>query len=72
LQEQVLNFIYDSYHDDSGVLVVPEALRMKKDLSGRRETAELKAYRTRNRYELVILYHVVFFIVKELKAFLLL
>ncbi|KAE8124735.1 hypothetical protein FH972_019592 [Carpinus fangiana] len=48
--EQVLNFIYDSYHDDSGVLVVPEALRMKKDLSGRRETAELKAYRTRNRH----------------------
>ncbi len=55
MQERVLNFIYDAYHDESRVLVVPEALRMKKDISNRRETSELKAYRTRNRYELVIL-----------------
>ncbi|XP_062168810.1 tRNA dimethylallyltransferase 9 [Alnus glutinosa] len=48
--ELVLNFIYDAYHDESRVLVVPEALRMKKDISNRRETSELKAYRTRNRH----------------------
>lgn len=53
LQEQVLNFIYDSYHDESGVLVVPESLRMKKDTS-HREASKLKGYRTKNRYKIVI------------------
>ncbi|XP_050247758.1 tRNA dimethylallyltransferase 9 isoform X1 [Quercus robur] len=47
--EQVLNFIYDSYHDESGVLVVPESLRMKKDTS-HREASKLKGYRTKNRH----------------------
>ncbi|KAG6637201.1 tRNA dimethylallyltransferase 9 isoform X2 [Carya illinoinensis] len=48
--EQVMNFIYDGYHEKGGALVVPESLRMKKDISNRRETSELKAYRTRNRH----------------------
>ncbi|KMT13197.1 hypothetical protein BVRB_4g086010 [Beta vulgaris subsp. vulgaris] len=47
--EKVLNFIHDAYHDQDTTLTVPESLRMKKDVSNRRETAELKAYRTKNR-----------------------
>lgn len=54
MQDQVLNFIYDAYYDKTEVLVVPESLRMKKDVSNRRETSELKAYRTKNRYEMLI------------------
>lgn len=61
LQEQVMNFIYDAYHEKSGALVVPESLRMKKDISNRRETSELKAYRTRNRYIMVILNIMLFY-----------
>ncbi|CAB4277390.1 unnamed protein product [Prunus armeniaca] len=48
--ETVLNFIYDAYHDKSENLVVPESLRMKKELSSRREESELKGYRTQNRH----------------------
>ncbi|KAL2944519.1 tRNA dimethylallyltransferase 9 [Bienertia sinuspersici] len=48
--EKVLNFVHDAYHDQSTTLTVPESIRMKKDVANRRETAELKAYRTRNRY----------------------
>lgn len=48
--EKVLNFIHDAYHDQSGIVTVPESLRMKKDVSSHRETAELKTYRTKNRY----------------------
>jgi hypothetical protein len=48
----VLNFVYDAYHDQTGSLVVPESLRMKKDMTSRREVLQLKAYRTRNRYGL--------------------
>ncbi|GAB4846551.1 tRNA dimethylallyltransferase 9 [Ancistrocladus abbreviatus] len=48
--DKVLNFIHDAYQSQSSSLMVPESLRMKKDLSNRREVAELKAYRTRNRY----------------------
>ncbi|XP_056173357.1 tRNA dimethylallyltransferase 9 isoform X2 [Syzygium oleosum] len=50
LQEKVLNFICHAYHDQTGELNVPESLRMKKEISGRREDAELKAYHTKNRH----------------------
>lgn len=49
LQDKVLNFIYDAYHDKSENLVVPQWLQMRKD-TNHREAAALKAYRTRNRY----------------------
>lgn len=45
----MLNFILDAYHDESGKVVVPESLRMLKDVTGRREASELKTYRTKNR-----------------------
>ncbi|KAJ8626590.1 hypothetical protein MRB53_019897 [Persea americana] len=48
--EKVLNFILDAYHDESGKVVVPESLRMLKDVTGRREASELKTYRTKNRH----------------------
>ncbi|KAK9269328.1 hypothetical protein L1049_001099 [Liquidambar formosana] len=48
--EEVLDFIHDSYHDQSGTLVVPESLRMRKEISNNREISELKAYRTKNRH----------------------
>ncbi|EOY13194.1 PREDICTED: tRNA dimethylallyltransferase 9 [Theobroma cacao] len=48
--EKVLNFVYDAYNDESGTLDVPESLKMKKDVSNRREASELKAYHTRNRH----------------------
>lgn len=48
--ENVLNFIYDAYHDKNGVLVVPESLKMKKDVSDHQENYQLKAYRTKNRH----------------------
>lgn len=54
-QENVLNFIYDAYNGESGIVEVPESLQMKKDLSNRREASELKAYRSKNRYYLKIL-----------------
>ncbi|KAB2615971.1 tRNA dimethylallyltransferase 9 [Pyrus ussuriensis x Pyrus communis] len=47
--ETVLDFIYDAYHDNTENLVVPESLRMKKELTSHREVAELKAYRPKNR-----------------------
>lgn len=46
----VLDFIYDTYHDQTGELVVPKSLSMEKDMSSHREIKELKTYRTRNRY----------------------
>lgn len=49
MQDKVLNFIYDAYHDNSGIVVVPDFLKMEKELTSRREVSELKAYRTRNR-----------------------
>ena len=30
--KDALDFIYTSYHEESGVLVVPESLRIKKDI----------------------------------------
>ncbi|KAM7258364.1 hypothetical protein ACFE04_014105 [Oxalis oulophora] len=47
--DNVLNFISDAYHDQSGKLTVPESLMMRRD-SSRRETLDLKGYRTRNRH----------------------
>ncbi|KAL4580400.1 hypothetical protein LXL04_016591 [Taraxacum kok-saghyz] len=43
--EEVLDFIYNSYNDQTGKLTVPEPLAMKKDMSDRRERAQLKSYR---------------------------
>ncbi|KDP32503.1 hypothetical protein JCGZ_14706 [Jatropha curcas] len=48
--EKVLNFIYDAYHDQTGNLIVPESLQMKKDISDHREILQLKTYRTKNRH----------------------
>ncbi|WKA12018.1 hypothetical protein VitviT2T_029458 [Vitis vinifera] len=48
--EMVLNFIHDAYYDQTGKLVVPKSLSMKKDMSNNREIKELKAYRTKNRH----------------------
>ncbi|XP_061349655.1 tRNA dimethylallyltransferase 9 isoform X2 [Gastrolobium bilobum] len=47
--ETVLNFILNAYHDWNGSLLVPEHLRMLKDINGR-ETTKLKSYRTQNRH----------------------
>lgn len=47
--EKVLNFILDAYHDKSGKIIVPESLRMDKDVTNRKEAIALKSYRTRNR-----------------------
>lgn len=46
----VLDYMYNSYHDESSNVKVPEPLCMKKDASDRQESAQLKSYRTRNRY----------------------
>lgn len=46
----MLDFITDAYNDQSGTLIVPESLSMKKDIS-KRETSILKGYRSKNRYE---------------------
>lgn len=43
--EEVLNFIYNAYHDQTGNSAVPKSLAMKKDMSDRREIAQLKTYR---------------------------
>lgn len=46
----ILDFIYRAYHDvESDKLVVPESLQMKKDVTRRQETYELKSYRAKNR-----------------------
>lgn len=50
MQDKVLNFVHNSYHNETGNVNVPASLRMKKEASNRQESAELKAYRTRNRY----------------------
>ncbi|XP_019193471.1 PREDICTED: tRNA dimethylallyltransferase 9 [Ipomoea nil] len=46
----VLDFIYDSYHSQSGHLKVPKSLSVKKEISSRREVAEMKTYRPRNQH----------------------
>lgn len=58
----VLNFIHDAYHDQTGKLVVPKSLSMKKDMSNNREINELKAYRTKNRYNLGHTFGFIFFL----------
>ncbi|XP_071730121.1 tRNA dimethylallyltransferase 9 [Rutidosis leptorrhynchoides] len=45
--EEVLNFIYNVYHNQTGKLVVPRSLAMDKDMSDPREIAQLKTYRTK-------------------------
>ncbi|KAF6176105.1 hypothetical protein GIB67_000199 [Kingdonia uniflora] len=48
--EKVVDFISEAYHDQSGnLVVVPESLQIKKDLSDRRVVSELKSYRAKNR-----------------------
>ncbi|KAI7747324.1 hypothetical protein M8C21_021720 [Ambrosia artemisiifolia] len=44
---EVLDFIYNAYYDHTGKLVVPRSLAMDKDMSDRREIAQLKTYRTK-------------------------
>ncbi|WCJ32242.1 tRNA dimethylallyltransferase 9 [Euphorbia peplus] len=46
--DMVLDFIHDAYHDETGSLVIPDSLRMKKD-SDHREVRLLNAYRPENR-----------------------
>ncbi|KAK9088973.1 hypothetical protein Scep_028055 [Stephania cephalantha] len=48
--DKVVDFIYQVYHNQTGNVVVPKSLAMEKDLSSRREIAELKFYRPKNRY----------------------
>ncbi|XP_042489984.1 tRNA dimethylallyltransferase 9 [Macadamia integrifolia] len=48
--EKVLNFVYDAYHQQTQNVVVPDSLKMKKDLSRHREISELKVYRPKNRH----------------------
>ncbi|XP_028763832.1 tRNA dimethylallyltransferase 9 [Neltuma alba] len=47
--DTILDFIYRSYHDNTGAVIVPEHLRMSRDASNGREANELKAYRSKNR-----------------------
>ncbi|XP_031505637.1 tRNA dimethylallyltransferase 9 isoform X2 [Nymphaea colorata] len=47
--ERVLDFIVDAYFDENG-RVVPEQLKMHKDICSPREAYELKSYQTRRRY----------------------
>ncbi|CAH8390082.1 unnamed protein product [Eruca vesicaria subsp. sativa] len=48
--DAILEFIYDAYEKESETLVVPDTLRMKKELRNSREADALKAYRPRNRH----------------------
>ncbi|KAI8552480.1 hypothetical protein RHMOL_Rhmol06G0269700 [Rhododendron molle] len=54
--ENVLDFITDAYNDQSGTLIVPESLCMKKDIS-KRETSILKGYRAKNSISNLHLHH---------------
>ncbi|XP_076922798.1 tRNA dimethylallyltransferase 9-like isoform X2 [Bidens hawaiensis] len=44
---EVLDFIYNAYHDQTGKLAVPRSLAMDKEMSDRREITQLKTYRTK-------------------------
>ncbi|KAJ6776111.1 hypothetical protein OIU74_000317 [Salix koriyanagi] len=48
--EKVLSCVHDAYNDQTGSFVVPESLRMKKDMTSKRDVLQLKAYRTKNRH----------------------
>ncbi|KAK9085491.1 hypothetical protein Sjap_025902 [Stephania japonica] len=47
-KDKVVDFIYEAYHKQTGNVVVPKSFAMEKDLSSRREVAELKSYRPKN------------------------
>ncbi|KAK4255872.1 hypothetical protein QN277_008809 [Acacia crassicarpa] len=49
-QSAIVEFMDHAYHDWSGNLIVPEQLRMSRDISNRQEAAQLKSYRTKNRH----------------------
>lgn len=42
--EEIADFICSAYHTETGRLVVPESLQMKKEITQRREAYELKSY----------------------------
>ncbi|KAJ0261235.1 tRNA dimethylallyltransferase 9 [Hirschfeldia incana] len=48
--DTILEFIYDAYEKEAETLVVPDSIRMNKDMRNSREANALKAYRPRNRY----------------------
>ncbi|CAH8370566.1 unnamed protein product [Eruca vesicaria subsp. sativa] len=48
--DTILEFIYDAYEKESETLVVPDSIRMNKDMRNSREANALKAYRPRNRH----------------------
>ncbi|KAJ4977418.1 hypothetical protein NE237_002524 [Protea cynaroides] len=48
--ENVLNFIYDTYHQQTQNVVVPDSLKMKKAIASHREASELKVYHPKNRH----------------------
>lgn len=52
MQTEVLDFIYEAYHDQTGKLTVPRSLSMEKDMLDRREIAQMKTYRTKRGYAL--------------------
>ncbi|KAL1189162.1 tRNA dimethylallyltransferase 9 [Cardamine amara subsp. amara] len=47
--DTILQCIYDAYASEAETLVVPESIRMSKDMRDSREVSELKSYRPRNR-----------------------
>lgn len=49
-QNTILEFIYDAYENKAETLVVPDSVRMNKDVRNSREANALKSYRPRNRY----------------------
>ncbi|XP_027341663.1 tRNA dimethylallyltransferase 9 [Abrus precatorius] len=48
--ETILDFIHGSYYDRNGSLLVPEHLKMSRDISNHKEASKLKSYRTKNRH----------------------
>uniref|UniRef100_A0A1J3IP42 tRNA dimethylallyltransferase n=1 Tax=Noccaea caerulescens TaxID=107243 RepID=A0A1J3IP42_NOCCA len=48
--DTILDFIYDAYENEAETLVVPDSVRMSKDVTNSREVAVLKRYRPRNRH----------------------
>ncbi|ESQ42022.1 hypothetical protein EUTSA_v10013462mg [Eutrema salsugineum] len=48
--DTILKFIYDAYENEAETLMVPDSLRMNKDVRNSREANALKAYRPRNRH----------------------
>ncbi|KAJ4869921.1 tRNA dimethylallyltransferase 9 [Raphanus sativus] len=48
--DTILEFIYDAYEKETETLVVPDSIRMNKDMRNSREANALKAYRPRNRH----------------------